>query len=53
MCELCETYDFRKIGIQRINETLSITLLSNLNKSNKDNCFKYCPMCGRKLESED
>lgn len=51
-CKLCSVYDFRQVAIEDING-YRISLTGSLNQVNNDNCFKYCPLCGRKLTVDD
>lgn len=53
-CRLCSTkYDFRKVLITNTFGEFSISLAGHLSQCNKDNKFKYCPECGRKLTNEN
>jgi hypothetical protein len=53
-CKLCGgTFDFRKVYISKcLNET-DIAFPGNLLQVNKNNCFTFCPACGKKLSREN
>ena len=56
-CRLCSTYNFNNANIQDIYGNMRIALHAGSVDSrigyDDDSRFRYCPLCGRKLEPED
>ena len=53
-CKLCGgTFDFRKVYVSKCFTETNIAFPGNLLQVNKDNCFKFCPVCGEKLSREN
>lgn len=53
-CKLCDgNFDFRKMQISEVLGEVGIQFSSNLNLISDENKFKYCPLCGRKLEDKN
>lgn len=53
-CELCgSNYDFRMVEINNVLGSIGVVLTNNVRNANSDNCFRYCPRCGRKLTKEN
>lgn len=55
-CKLCRNendYDFRQVQITKFLGKIKICFSGNLSDTNRENGFKYCPECGRKLIDED
>ena len=53
-CKLCGTkYDFRMVQIKECLNEMGISLSGHVSQVNKENAFKYCPECGRRLTKEN
>lgn len=53
-CKLCATkYDFRMVQITKCLGTMGISLSGSVDQVHKENAFKFCPECGRKLKKEN
>lgn len=53
-CKLCGTkYDFRMVQITKCLGTMGISLSGSVDQVHKENAFKFCPECGRKLTKEN
>ncbi len=53
-CKLCGSkYDFRMVQIKECLNEMGISLSGHVNQINKENVFKFCPECGRKLTKEN
>lgn len=48
-CKLCNEYDFRLVQIAECFDEMMIVFSGNLKQINKNNAFKFCPECGRRL----
>lgn len=54
ICKLCDgNFDFRKMQITKVLGEVGIQFTPNLNCLLDENKFKYCPLCGRKLEDKN
>jgi hypothetical protein len=51
-CEFCEKYDFANAKIEIDKYGARIALVGGLTKFTKEEQFKYCPQCGRKLTED-
>lgn len=53
-CKLCGgKYDFRMVKIDEYLDMTGIAFSGNKRQVNNDNCFRFCPKCGRELTKED
>lgn len=53
-CKLCGgKYDFRMVKIDEYLDMTGIAFSGSKRQVNNDNCFRFCPKCGRKLTKED
>lgn len=53
-CKLCGTkYDFRMVQITKCLVEMGISFSGNVDQVHKENAFKFCPECGRKLTKEN
>ena len=53
-CRLCGTkYDFRMVQITKCLGAIGISLSRSVDQVHKENAFKRCPECGRKLTKEN
>ena len=53
-CELCGgKYDFRMVKIDKYLDMTGIVFSGSKKQVNNDNCFRFCPKCGRELTKED
>ena len=52
-CEFCKYFDFRQIEVTETVQGMTLIKTANVDKFNRDNGFKFCPLCGRKLVEED
>lgn len=52
-CEFCEKFDFGNAKIEIDKYGVRIALAGGWTKFDKEEQFKYCPQCGRKLTEED
>ena len=53
-CKLCDgNFDFRRMQITEILGEVRIQLSPNLNLILDKDKFKYCPLCGKKLEDKN
>ena len=53
-CKLCGTnYDFRMVQITKCLGKMGISLSGSIEQVHKENAFKCCPECGRKLMKEN
>lgn len=53
-CKLCGTkYDFRMVQITKCLGNMGISLSGSVDQVHKENAFKFCPECGRKLTKEN
>lgn len=54
VCKLYDgNFDFRKMQITEVLGEVGIQFTPNLNLLPNENRFKYCPLCGRKLENKN
>ena len=53
-CKLCGgNYDFRMVKIDEYLNMTGIAFSGSKRQVNNDNCFRFCPKCGRELTKED
>lgn len=53
-CKLCGgKYDFRMVKIDEYLNMTGIAFSGSKRQVNNDNCFRFCPKCGRELTKED
>lgn len=53
-CKLCGgKYDFRMVKIDEYLNMTGIAFSGNKKQVNNDNCFRFCPKCGRELTKEN
>lgn len=53
-CKLCGSkYDFRMVQITKCLGAIGISLSGSVDQVHKENAFKFCPECGRKLTKEN
>lgn len=53
-CKLCGTkYDFRMVLIAKCLGIMGIFFSGTVNQVNRENAFKFCPECGRRLTKEN
>ena len=53
-CKLCDgKYNFDSILIRECLNEPTIAFAGGSSKSDKDNCFRFCPVCGEKLTKEN
>ena len=53
-CKLCGTnYDFRMVQIAKCLGTIGVSLSGSVNQVHRENAFKFCPECGRRLTKEN
>lgn len=53
-CKLCGTkYDFRMVQIVKCLGTMGVSLSESMKQVHRENAFKFCPECGRKLTKEN
>lgn len=54
VCAFCKHYDFRRVCIKLEGEVDSVALVGgHLRELAENERFRFCPACGRKLESTD
>ena len=53
-CKLCNGgYDFRKVAVSDVLGVTSIVFKGNLNDNTGEMQFRYCPLCGNKLSTNE
>lgn len=53
-CKLCGTnYDFRMVQIAKCLGTMGVSLSGSVDQVHRENAFKFCPECGRRLTKEN
>ena len=54
LCKLCDgRYDFSSIKITKCLNGMSIGFAGGSSKADKNSRFKFCPVCGEKLTTEN
>lgn len=53
-CKLCGSkYDFRMVQMSELFGETVISLSGHVNQIDRNNVFKFCPLCGRELTKEN